>query len=228
MEKVKVLFVDDDVALGYVVTLALNGAGYETHYQNSLTAIQTVIVELNPDIILLDVEIGHKDGIEVTPMLKRIAPEIPVLFVSSHVESSKVVKALEAGAMGYLKKPFEMEELLAYIGRYTTVFRPKGIEIGKLVLRVEENVLVKGEAVIKQLSAFEGKLLKILALNINGIVSRAQIEQELWEGNPANEQSLNNYVAKIRKYLTADTQLELITLPKVGYKLVCHALTEEG
>lgn len=227
MGKIKVLFVDDDIALGHVVTLALNAAGYEMYYQSSLIAIQAVIRELHPDIILLDVEIGNKDGIEATPMLKRMAPEIPVLFVSSHVESSKVVKALEAGGMGYLKKPFEMEELLAYIGRYTRIFRPKGIEVGKLMLRVEENILAEGEVVIKQLSAFEGKLLKLLALNMNEMVSRSQIERELWEGKAGNEQSLNNYVAKIRKYLAADAGLELITFPKVGYKLVCHPVSEE-
>lgn len=219
MEKIKILFVDDDVALGNVVAVALNEAGYETYYHSSLAAIHSVIQELTPDMIILDVEIGKKNGIDAMPELKRIAPEIPVLFVSSHIESSVVAQALQAGGIVYIKKPFEIEELLAYIDRHTTVSRRKGIEIGKFMLCVEENVLMEDEEVIKQLSSFECKLLRILALHVNQVVSRQQIEQELWQGNCGNEHSLNNYIAKIRKYLASDAQLELTILPKIGYKL---------
>ena len=56
-------------------------------------------------------------------------------------------------------------------------------------------------------------------LNMDRAVTREQIEQELWEGGYGNEQSLNNYVAKLRKYLSEDESLDLITIPKVGYKL---------
>lgn len=120
MSKIKVLFVDDDLALGSIVTLALEDAGYEVHYQTSLAGIRTVTAEMQSDIVVLDVEIGAKNGIDAIPELKQIAPEVPVLVVSSHVESDNVVKALEVGALTYLKKPFEMAELLAYIQRFAT------------------------------------------------------------------------------------------------------------
>lgn len=105
MSKIKVLFVDDDLALGSIVTLALEDAGYEVHYQTSLAGIRTVTAEMQPDIVVLDVEIGAKNGIDAIPELKQIAPEVPVLVVSSHVESDNVVKALEVGALTYLKNP---------------------------------------------------------------------------------------------------------------------------
>ena len=60
MGKIKVLFIDDDIALGNVVTVALDSLGYETYYQTSLVAIRSVIKELCPDILILDVEIGQK------------------------------------------------------------------------------------------------------------------------------------------------------------------------
>ncbi len=128
MNKIKVLFVDDDITLGNIVMMALNASGYEAYYQTSLTAIRSVIQELKPDIIILDVEIGKKNGIDATPEIKAIAPEIPILFVSSHIDSEKVVKALNAGGIAYLKKPFEIEELLAYIQRHSASFHSKGIE----------------------------------------------------------------------------------------------------
>ena len=61
MGKIKVLFIDDDIALGNVVTVALDSLGYETYYQTSLVAIRSVIKELCPDILILDVEIGQKN-----------------------------------------------------------------------------------------------------------------------------------------------------------------------
>lgn len=220
MDKIKVLFVDDDVTLGNIVMMALNASGYEAHYQTSLTAIRSVIQELKPDIIILDVEIGKKNGIDATPEIKAIVPETPILFVSSHIDSSEVVKALNAGGIAYLKKPFEIEELLAYIQRHSASFHPKGIQAGCFTLNTEENLLMKKDEVVKKLSLFECKLLKLLALNMNQLVTREQIKRELWEDGFSSEQSLNNYIAKLRKYLSEDNQLELVTIPKIGYKLV--------
>lgn len=219
MNKIKVLFVDDDVALGNIITLALEAAHYETHYQTSLAGIKEVVKDWQPDIMVLDVEIGNKNGIDAVPELKLIAPNTPVLFVSSHVEVASVARALDAGAVTYLKKPFEIAELLAYINRFADSFHPKGIEIGMFHLCAEESLLMKGNEAVKKLSTFECKLLKLFALNLGTIVTREQIEQELWEGTSGSEQSLNNYIAKLRKYLSEDKQLELLTISKVGYKL---------
>ena len=221
MDKIKVLFVDDDMVLGNIVTLVLEDSGYEVHYQTSLAGIKMVVKEMQPDIMVLDVEIGAKNGIEVVPELKAIVPETPVLIVSSHVESENVMKALEAGAVTYLKKPFEIVELLAYIQRFVKTFRVKGLEVGRLHLKAEESLLMKGDETVRKLSTLECKLLKMLALNLNRTVTREQIELELWGDyvTESSEQSLNNYIAKLRKYLVEDKRLELATIPKVGYKL---------
>lgn len=224
MDKIKVLFVDDDVALGNIVTLALEEAGCEMHYQTSLAGIKTVVKEVCPDIIVLDVEIGAKNGIEAIPELKLVVPETPVLIVSSHGESANVMKALDLGAVSYLKKPFEVVELLAYIRRFVKPFQPKGMKIGLFHLKAEENLLMKGEEVVKKLSLFECKLLKMLALNLNETVTRGQLEQELWGNDTAesSEQSLNNYIARLRRYLAGDGRLELTTVQRVGYRLDLH------
>ncbi len=221
MSKTKVLFVDDDLALGSIVSLAMEDVGYEVHYQTSLAGIRTVMAELQPDIVVLDVEIGAGNGIDAIPELKQVAPEVPVLVVSSHVESVNVVKALEVGAVSYLKKPFEVAELLAYIQRFAHPGRPKGIEIGMFCLKADENLLLKGDEKARKLSLLESKLLKMLAQNLNRVVTREQIEQELW-GKYTTEssgQSLNNYIARLRKYLAEDRRIELATVPKVGYRL---------
>lgn len=221
MDEIKVLFIDDDMSLGSIITLALEDLGYKVHYQTSLAGIKSVVREIDPDIIVLDLEIGEKNATEIIPELKLIMPEVPILIVSSHVESENVMKALEAGAVIYLKKPFDVAELQAYINRFVKPFRVKGLKIGMFHLKAEENLLMKADEVTRKLSALECKLLRLLALNLNQVVTREQIEQELWGDyvTDSSEQSLNNYIAKLRKYLSKDKQLELRTIPRVGYKL---------
>lgn len=219
MDKIKVLFVDDDMSLGAIVTLALEASGFEAHYQTSLAGVNSVVKELNPNIIVLDVEIGTKNGIDVVPEIQAVAPKTPILFVSSHLEREYMDRALGLGAVNYLKKPFEIEDLIAYIRRFAVPFHSKGLEIGMFHLKVEDNLLMKGEEIVKKLSGFECKLLRLLALNRNEVVTRERIEQELWEGTSGSEHSLNNYIVKLRKYIAGDKQLELLTVPKVGYKL---------
>ena len=73
MEKTKVLFVDDDIALGQVVILALRASGYAAEYCTTLVGIQGVVQEMQPDIMVLDVEKGEKNAIHALPQLKQTA-----------------------------------------------------------------------------------------------------------------------------------------------------------
>jgi len=222
MENVKVLFIDDDITLGKEVTLALKESGYKVYYQTSLAAIKSVILDIKPDIIVLDVKIGEKNSIDITPELKIIAPDIPILFVSSHINSDEVVRALNAGGIAYLKKPFEIEELLAYINRHTQMTSTswEKIPVGNLTLDVKENILTGEDKILHHLTSFECKLLKLLIINKNQIVPREEIEKILWGEGKGNEHSLNNYIAKLRKYLISVKEVDLVTIPKVGYKLI--------
>ena len=119
-KKLKIFFIDDDIALGHICTRIMQEEGYEVLYQTSLNGAKACIVETHPDMIVLDVEIGNKNGIEAVPELKAIAPNTPILFISSHTNSQLVVQALSAGAVAYLKKPLEIDELIAYIEKHLT------------------------------------------------------------------------------------------------------------
>lgn len=220
MDKVKILIVDDDIVLGKIMTSALSSSGYQVHYQTSLTALKSIVMELHPDMIILDVEVGTKNGIDMTPELKLIAPDTPILFISSHTASSEAAKAIYAGGVAYLKKPFEIEELLAYIERHTTAQHCDNPQIGSFTLHIEDSLLMKGNEIVEKLTLSESKLIQLLILHVNQTVSRKEMEQTIWENGYANEQSLNNFIAKIRKYLSEDKSIKLLTIPKVGYKLV--------
>lgn len=219
MEKIKVLLADDDIALGNIVTLALEEEGYEVHYQTSAMGLTAVVKEWQPDIIVLDVALGRSNGLSLAPQLKALAPDIPLLFISSHVEAENVVQALETGAVTYLKKPFEIAELAAYLRRFTSGHRQKGITLGTLQLDPQTRELRRGDVTLHKLSTFEFRLLRLLALHPNQTVTRREIEAELWGNGQASEQSLNNHIARLRRYLAEEPGIEIRTLPKEGYRL---------
>ena len=109
----KVLIVDDDTLLGNILTQALKEEGYEVHYQSSTISLIPAVKEFRPNLMVLDIEIGNQDGINCMNDIQQIAPGLPILIISSHTESAEVKRALQQGAVAYLKKPFETEELCA-------------------------------------------------------------------------------------------------------------------
>lgn len=219
MDKIKVLLADDDIALGNIITLALEEEGYEVHYQTSAAGLAAIVKEWQPNIIVLDVELGRSSGIDLAPQLKALAPETPLLFISSHVGAETVAQALETGAVTYLKKPFEMAELTAYLRRYAPGHRPKGIPLGPLYLDPQTHELMRDSMTLHKLSLSEFRLLRLLALHPNRTVTRREMENELWEGGIGNEQSLNNHILRLRRYLADESNVEIRTLPKEGYRL---------
>lgn len=220
MNKAKVLFIDDDVMLGNIVTTALTDEGYVVHQQNSLTGIKAVASEFRPAIIVMDVEIGAEDGIDAMPELYAVSPEIPIVIISSHTASNEVVRALQNGAVAYLKKPFEPEELIAYIERYAHTAQkllPK-IKIASLELDVQNHILYQGSRKLKRLSKLEFALLLLLNEHQGEIVSHGEISK-LWGGAIIEDHSLYNLIAKLRKTLSVDVHIKIDTVGGDGYIL---------
>lgn len=220
MNKARVLFIDDDVMLGNIVTMALTNEGYVVHQQNSLTGIKAVVSEFRPGIIVMDVEIGAEDGIDAMPELYAVSPEIPIVIISSHTASNEVVRALQNGAVAYLKKPFEPEELIAYIERYAHTAQkllPK-IKIASLELDVQTHILYQESRKLKKLSKLEFALLLLLNEHQGEIVSHGEISK-LWGGAIIEDHSLYNLIAKLRKTLSVDVHIKIDTVGGDGYIL---------
>lgn len=220
MNKARVLFIDDDVMLGNIVTMALTNEGYVVHQQNSLTGIKAVVSEFRPAIIVMDVEIGAEDGIDAMPELYAVSPEIPIVIISSHTASNEVVRALQNGAVAYLKKPFEPEELIAYIERYAHTAQkllPK-IKIASLELDVQTHILYQESRKLKKLSKLEFALLLLLNEHQGEIVSHGEISK-LWGGAIIEDHSLYNLIAKLRKTLSVDVHIKIDTVGGDGYIL---------
>lgn len=90
MEKIKVLLVDDDLDFGNIAVLLLKKAGYEVYFQNTLFGVESLIMKLSPNLIILDVMIGEENSLERINDIRLAAEDIPIMCVSSlHIQNSK-------------------------------------------------------------------------------------------------------------------------------------------
>ena len=220
MDKIKVLFIDDDIDFGKMLCLALEENGIQVHYANSLAGIAAIVKDISPDIILLDVEIGTQSGIDILPQIKAVAPHTPILFVSSHHESEVAIQAIQKGGLNYLRKPFEINELLAYIYRYVNVQCNNELLFEQFTLDIEKRLLKRNGEIIAELTPFENNILALLATSPNEIVSREKIIHSLWkDSSKVNELSLNNYIVKLRKLFQPYPSIQILTFRNQGFKL---------
>lgn len=218
----KVLLVDDDIDLGSFINTALSTLGYEVHFQNSLVGINGIIKDFFPNVIVLDVEIGKQNGIDEAEKILQCFPTIPIIFISSHTEIEHVSRGLSSGGVCYLKKPFDIQELDAYIRRFSQKNTPENvILIGLYSLELCDQKLVFKEEIVKHLSPMEKNGLLLLINNKNNVVSREQFSQELWgtEFSSDIEGALNNLMFKLRKMINKDARLSIETVKFKGYKL---------
>jgi len=217
----KVLLIDDDITLGNILMPGLQKEGFEVEYMTSLHGLEEVVKDFCPNIIILDVEVGVENSINEMPYLKLCAPGTPVIFISSHTDEDLITEALGEGCVSYLKKPITIKELTAYIKRYANnkINKQEEICIGKFLLNIPNHTLSIDDKTVKQLSTLEYDLLHILLLHINNTVTRKEITSKLWSNSSSSNESLNNYIARLRSYLASDPGITLKTLHGFGFQL---------
>ena len=216
----KILIIDDDIALCALVKRHLEKGGDECECLYDLENVSAQVKEVQPDIILLDIGFEGADGVWSLPTIENAAPFASIIFITSHTESSEMVRALKAGGNYYIKKPLNMEELTAIINsqKRNLITHNATIKIGAFTFTPKSQMLSSGEQTIL-LTAFESKLLNLLAMNQGNTVTRAEIYQHLWKGNDTTAASLNNLVSHLREYFSPETGVEIETIWGAGYKL---------
>jgi DNA-binding response OmpR family regulator len=194
------------------------------HFQNSLAGIKNIIEEFKPSILVLDVEIGEEEGITSARDIFQIYPSLPVLFISSHIDTESVTRGVSTGGVGYIRKPFDMEELKAYIDRFA---HPKEdhtvIQMSRCYsLNVTTRELFYKTTPVKQLSMHEFSALWLFAQNKKNVVSYETLSEKVWgKEYTETEASMNNLISRLRKLLENDPDVQIRTLKNRGYMFVC-------
>ena len=222
MEKIKVLFVDDDLEFSHIATKILQAADYEVYFQNSLFGIENNIMKLNPNIIILDVMVGEENSLERINDIKLAAEDIPIIFVSSDHDVETEEQATENGAVVYLEKPFDKEKLLMWVKRYAKsndFSNSRQINIGAYTIDTESHILRYCGNNEKTLSNTEFATFKLLWINKGNVVSRQEFKNTVWKGIFCSDENLNNVVYNLRRYFSKDASIHLETIRGEGFKM---------
>lgn len=231
-KKFKLLFVEDEEALGEIVKESLEIRGFDVVYcKNGVEALKEY--KSAPfDACILDVMMPLKDGYTLAKEIRVLNPSVPLLFVTAMTQTKDVVKGFECGCNDYIRKPFSMEELIVRLNSLLTAKQgednssfdpnqPLVAAFGSFEYHEQEEVLIYN-GMSSKLTPRESRLLKMLLLNKNQLTKREIILDELWGRSTFfNGRSLDVFITKLRKRLSVDDGVELITVRGEGLKLVC-------
>ena len=236
IENKKILLVEDDPNFGTVLKDYLAMNDYDvTHAKNGMEGFEKFKKD-NYDLCILDVMMPYKDGFTLAKEIREKNSEVPIIFLTAKALKEDVMKGYKVGADDYLNKPFDSEVLLmkikAIIQRKAveTVADSKQFEfeIGNFYLNSKLRFLsYKKEGTVK-LSPKENELLRMLALHKNDLMPRELALTKIWrDDNYFTSRSMDVYIAKLRKCLSKDDNVEIVNIHGEGFRLVVKSEVNE-
>jgi len=226
--KAKILLVEDDPTLGFVIKDNLEESGYEVVYCHDGETAWQQFMRQNVDLCLLDVMLPKKDGMMLAQQIRKKNDRIPILFMTAKSMDADRIAGFKAGGDDYITKPFNMEELLlrieVFIKRTKNMDRNNAqqYQVGNLHFDYKQlSIQVNGESF--QLTQKEADLLKYLCDHQNAVVKREDILMAVWgKDDYFLGRSMDVFMTKIRKYIKAAKGIDLQTLHGIGFKFVVH------
>ena len=224
MNRRKILYVEDEAGLARIMSITLKQYYDVTVASDGLIALEHFKSE-HFDICITDIMLPKMDGYTLVQKIREINTLVPVIFLTARTLTDDVVKGFAMGGNDYLKKPFHIEELIARINELV-----KRSSAGKNVSHTYEigsykfnyhKMQLSHENETFVLTPRENEILKRFAEKKNEVVDTQQLLLELWgDDSFYNARSLNVFMAKIRKYFTKDSNISIVNIRAVGYKMI--------
>lgn len=215
----KILLVEDDQLLGDGIAAGLTQAGFTVDWVLDGQQADTALLTHSYDAVVLDLGLPKRSGMDVLKRARAQGKELPILILTAYSAVEHRVAGLDAGADDYLAKPFDLTELQARLR--ALLRRSKGyadavIRQGELSLDpASHTVLFAGQPV--DVSAREFKILHSLLLNAGRVMSKAQLEEQLYGwGDEIESNTIEVFVHHLRRKL--NPQL-ILTVRGVGYMI---------
>lgn len=223
-----ILLVEDETSLAEIIKESLEARGYTVAHRATAEDAWARYRADKPDAMVLDVMLPDGTGYDLTRRIRAADIETPILFLTARSLPQDVVEGFEAGGSDYLKKPFSLSEL---------VIRLK-------VLLSKHRVLVETEAALpaadiggyrfdaaaclltfqgheRRLTARESDILRLLYLHRNRVLDRKLLLLSVWGNDDFFAgRSLDVFITKLRKYLSADPSVRIINIRGVGYRMM--------
>ncbi|MDE6768334.1 MAG: response regulator transcription factor [Muribaculaceae bacterium] len=220
----RILLVEDESDLTLIVADTLRTQGYEV-----ITAVDGIdglfkFKDHGADIIIADVMMPRMDGFSMAREIRRLSPTVPLLFLTAKSTIEDVEEGFEIGANDYIKKPFELRELIVRIKALLRRYGNNRNEDVKFVIgRYVFNVTTQTLSLVDKewgLSHFEAKILEHLATNIGKTVDASELMIAVWQRDDlSNRNSLHGYIHKLRRALRHDPTISIINQRGFGYML---------
>lgn len=221
----KILFVDDDKDLAFIITEMLEGYGYKvTNAHDSETAFN--LMEDNMyDLVLLDINLPDMTGFELCMELRRVST-VPIIFASARTSETDRITGFDIGGDDYLEKPYSMKELLARVNAlirrtYGFLEEEKIVTFGDVSVNITARTVTKGDSEVS-LSLREFDLLSFLCNHKNTAVSKEKLLSGVWGAFSMVEPStLTVHIRWLREKLEENPAkpVYIKTVFKVGYML---------
>jgi two-component system response regulator MtrA len=218
----RILVVDDDTALAEMIGIVLRTEGFEPVFCADGSEALAVFKSSRPDLVLLDLMLPGKSGIEVCAEL-RTESGVPIIMLTAKSDTTDVVRGLESGADDYVVKPFNPKELVARIRtrlRPTPVGTADVLRVGDLTLDVAGHEVRRGETRIN-LTPLEFELLLALASRPQQVFTREMLLEQVWGYHyKADTRLVNVHVQRLRAKIEDDPDNPRIvmTVRGVGYR----------
>ncbi|MDR5589607.1 response regulator transcription factor [Christiangramia sp. SM2212] len=224
----KILLVEDDESLGYLLSEYLKIKDFDVSWAKNGEIALKNLENHNFHLVVLDVMLPDIDGFNLAKKIKIENPKTPFIFLTARSLKVDVLKGFSLGAMDYLKKPIDEEELVTRIEVLISRLHPSDIEqdlqkeihqIGAYVFDSKNQKLIfENEETV--LTARENELLLYLLKNRNQLCAHKDILDLLWGKNDYfNRKSLNVFISRLRKYLKSDPTIKIRNLHKKGFVL---------
>ena len=225
--KYKILLCEDDTNLGMVLKNYLELNDYDVILERDGRLGLAAFQREKFDICLLDVMMPNMDGFTLAEEIRDVDPDMPLFFLSAKTMKEDIIAGYKLGADDYITKPFDSDVLLLKIKAI--------LKRNEEENRINENIEfdlgsyhfnpklreLSHNGIMQTLSPKENELLKMLAEHKNDLLAREQALKKIWGSDTYfNGRSMDVYIAKLRKYLKDDPNIEIVNIHGNGFRLV--------
>ena len=213
-----ILLVEDAESIIKGLTYSLEKSNYKLVIKTTIKDTKEYLLSnTNIDLIILDITLPDGNGFDLfVHTIKNL--KIPTIFLTAKDEEDDIVKGLDIGAEDYITKPFSTREVIARINRILLRCKKKSIiKIKDISYDMDKLVLMKNNTPI-ELTALELKLVNLLFVNINKVVSRNVILDKIWDwtGNYVDDHTVTVYFKRIREKIGTNI---ITTIKGMGYRI---------
>lgn len=215
-----ILLIEDNESIIKGLEYAFKQNKFNLVYKSDLKSAKEYLIKNKPNIIILDISLPDGNGYIFYKNNIR-EKKIPTIFLTANDDEDNIVNCLEDGAEDYITKPFSTRELIARINRILSKNKSNNIiNVKDITFDLDKMEVYKNNDKIN-LTSLELKILSLLFENINKVITRNYIIENIWKwtGNDVNDNTVTVYLKRIREKLDSDI---IITLKGIGYRIDEH------